>query len=114
MSDRRLGAISQWASVLLVTGLLPFVSAPFQLVALGVLVLQFAALIRGTDRLVRLAALVSVIAPPFIAEAFNPSGWTVLLAVAGLPWFESVLRTTSSPTAGEDSTLLRLTDRRHL
>jgi uncharacterized protein (DUF58 family) len=90
------------------------VSAPFQLVALGVLVLHFAVLIRGTDRLVRVAALISVIAPPFIAEAFTFSGWTVLLAMAGLPWFESVLRTTSSPAADEDSALLRLTGWRYL
>ncbi len=114
MKGRPLATISQWASVLLVTGLLPFVSAPFQLVALGVLVLHFAVLIDGTDRLVRLAALVGVIAPPFIAESVWPSGWTVLLAVVGLPWFESVLRTTPSPATDEGSILLRLTGRRYL
>jgi uncharacterized protein (DUF58 family) len=114
MTGRWLATISRWVTVLLVASLLPFVTVQSQIVALVVLGLQFTVLIRRTDRLERLAALVNVIAPPLIAESIWSGASVVLLAVPGLPWFASVLRTTRSPLTDESSPLLRLRDRRYL
>lgn len=114
MRVRRLATASRWITVLLVAGFMPFVPAQSQIVALAVLGLHIAVSIRGTDRLARLAAFASVIAPPLIAESIWNSALTILLAVPGLPWLESVLRSTSSPVVGEASMLLRIKDRRYL
>ncbi len=109
---RTIAIISRWVPILLVVGFLPFVSIPVQIASLLLVALHGAAVLRGTYRLLRLAALTGVIIPPLIAESLWPSALVVLLALPGMPWLESTLRSTSEATFDEVWPLFRLTDQR--
>jgi uncharacterized protein (DUF58 family) len=111
---RTIAIISRWVPVLLVVGFLPFVPIPVQIASFGLVVLHGAAALRGTHRLLRLAALIGVIIPPLIAESLWPSALVVLLALPGLPWLEFALRSTSEATPDEAWPLFWITDQRYV
>jgi uncharacterized protein (DUF58 family) len=106
--------ISRWVPVLLVIGLLPFESIPVQIASVALAVLHGAAALRGTHRLLRLAALTGLIIPPLIAESFWPSAFVVLMALPALPWLEFTLRSTSEATFDEVRPLFHVTDQRYV
>ncbi len=111
---RTIAIISRWAPVLLVVGFLPFVPIPVQIASFTLVVLHGAAALRGTHRLLHLAALTDVIIPPLIAESLWPSTLIVLLALPGLPWLEFTLRSTSEATLDEVWPLFHVTDQRYV
>jgi uncharacterized protein (DUF58 family) len=111
---RAITVISRWVPLLLVAGFLPFVPIQAQVAAFAFVVLHGAALFRRTDPLLRLGALTGVIIPPLIAESLWPSGQVVLLALPGLPWLESTLRSTGEAALGDMGPHLRVTDQRYV
>jgi uncharacterized protein (DUF58 family) len=111
---RTIATISRWAPVLLVIGFLPFVPISVQIASFALVVLHGAAILRETNRLLRLAALTGVIIPPLIAESFWPSVLVVLLALPGLLWFEFTLRSTSEATLDEVWPLFPVRDQRYV
>ena len=111
---RIIAIISRWVPLLLVAGFLPFMPIPVQIASVAFILLHGAAVLRGTHRLLRLAALTGVIIPSLIAESLWPSALVVLLALPGLPWLELTLRSTSEATLDEVWPLLSLTDQRYL
>jgi uncharacterized protein (DUF58 family) len=111
---RIVAIISRWVPVSVVVGFLPFVPIPVQITSFALVVLHGATILRGTPRMLRLAALTGVIIPPLIAESFWPSALVVFLALPGLPWFEFTLRSTSEATPDEVWPLLRVTDQRYV
>ncbi len=111
---RPIAIVSRWVPVLLVAGFSPFVSIPVQIASVALVVLHGAAVLPGTHRLLRLAALTGVIVPPLIAESLWPSALVVLLALPGLPWLEFTLRSTSEETLDTMSPLLYLTGQKYM
>jgi uncharacterized protein (DUF58 family) len=111
---RTIAIISRWVPVLLIAGFLPFVPISVQIASFALIVLHGAAVLRGTHRLLRLAALTGVIIPPLIAESLWPSALVVLLALPGLPWLEFTLRSTSEATPDEVWPLFHVTDQRYV
>jgi uncharacterized protein (DUF58 family) len=114
MNVRTIAVISRWVPVVLVVGFLPFVPIQAQIAAFAFIVLHGAAILRGTHRLLRLAALSGIIIPPLIVESLWPSGLVVLLALPGLPWLEFTLRSASEATHDEVWPLLSVTDQRYV
>ena len=111
---RTIAIISRWVGVLLVVGFLPFVPISVQIASFALVILHGAAVLRRNHRLLRLAALTGVIIPPLITESLWPSALVMLLALPGLPWLESTLRSTSEAKLDEVRPLLSLTDQRYV
>lgn len=93
MSLRRFSSISRWVTAAALLALLPFVRPPFLLISLVAIGLRLGF---RPDRPVPyegFVALINVLALPFVAGSIWPSSpYPVLLAVAGVPWFEATLR----------------------
>ena len=111
---RSIVIISRWVPVMLVVGFLPFVPISVQIASFALVVLHGATVLRGSHRLLRLAALTGVLIPPLIAESLWPSAFVVLLALPGLPWLEFTLRSTSQASLYEVWPLFWVTDQRHV
>ncbi|HVH31545.1 MAG TPA: DUF58 domain-containing protein [bacterium] len=111
---RTIAIISRWVPVVLVVGFLPFVPIPVQIASFALVILHGTAALRGTHRLLRLAALTGVIIPPLIAESLWPNVLVALLTLPGLPWLEFSLRSTSDAALDEVWPLFWVTDQRYV